>query len=208
MMAYSTVPTVAPGDAWSAAQHNTYIRDNFAALWKGTANGDMDYYTGLTDKARLALGAVGTILMSNGTIPTWGDPKTLAGILAAIGVATFNPDADYGGTWGDVAGASVSLTLPAGKTYTVFALASLTGYSALANSGRGTQTQVVIDGNGGGNYGWAGSESTMRNQPIQAMHYRTGIASGARVCKVQAQADTGTATHVTLGKLLALAFTE
>lgn len=32
-MAYSAVPTVATGDLWTAAQHNTYIRDNEAALY-------------------------------------------------------------------------------------------------------------------------------------------------------------------------------
>ena len=30
-MGYSIVPTVATGDLWTAANHNTYIKDNFAA---------------------------------------------------------------------------------------------------------------------------------------------------------------------------------
>ncbi len=29
---FSTVPTVATNDQWTAAQHNQYIRDNFDAL--------------------------------------------------------------------------------------------------------------------------------------------------------------------------------
>lgn len=29
-MGYTAVPTVSPGDLWTAANHNTYIRDNFA----------------------------------------------------------------------------------------------------------------------------------------------------------------------------------
>jgi len=28
-MAYTTPPTVSTGDTWTAAQHNTYLRDNF-----------------------------------------------------------------------------------------------------------------------------------------------------------------------------------
>jgi len=33
-MSYTAVPTVATGDPWSAANHNTYIRDNFAWLFE------------------------------------------------------------------------------------------------------------------------------------------------------------------------------
>ena len=32
-MSYSPVPTVVTGDTWTASQHNTYIRDNFAAVY-------------------------------------------------------------------------------------------------------------------------------------------------------------------------------
>ena len=31
-MAYSTVPTVSTSDSWTASQHNTYLKDNMAAL--------------------------------------------------------------------------------------------------------------------------------------------------------------------------------
>jgi len=34
-MSYSPVPTVVTGDTWTASQHNTYIRDNFAAVYNG-----------------------------------------------------------------------------------------------------------------------------------------------------------------------------
>lgn len=35
-MAYSAVPTVATGDLWTAANHNQYIKDNFAYLYDRT----------------------------------------------------------------------------------------------------------------------------------------------------------------------------
>lgn len=70
-MAYSAVPTVANGDSWSAAQHNTYIKDNLAAIWVGTTAGDMDYYSSATAKTRLAAGSGGSILKHNGTTPGW-----------------------------------------------------------------------------------------------------------------------------------------
>lgn len=42
-MAYTAVPTVTTGDLWTAANHNTYIRDNFAASAPDlfTAKGDI-----------------------------------------------------------------------------------------------------------------------------------------------------------------------
>jgi hypothetical protein len=52
-MGFSIVPTVSNGDTWSAANHNTYIRDNFAAVWAGSLAGDVDYYTSATTKATL-----------------------------------------------------------------------------------------------------------------------------------------------------------
>lgn len=78
-MSYNAVPTVAPGDAWSAAQHNTYIRDNFAAMWKGVSAGDLDYYTGAIDKMRLALVA-GGILTGGASAPAYL-PLVTGGLL-------------------------------------------------------------------------------------------------------------------------------
>ena len=69
-MAFTTVPTVATGDLWSAAQHNTYIKDNFAAVWVGSAAGDIDYYTAATTKTRLAA-VNGGMLISSASAPSW-----------------------------------------------------------------------------------------------------------------------------------------
>jgi len=88
-MAYSVVPLVAVGDLWTAANQNTYLKDNMAAVWVGTTAGDVDYYTGAANKARVAasnggifisgaaapswlpIGAGGGLLTENGTIPSW-----------------------------------------------------------------------------------------------------------------------------------------
>ena len=55
MTSYNAVPTVITGDLWTAAQHNTYIRDNFAATrqvdvfvptvggWNNTDATDLEY---------------------------------------------------------------------------------------------------------------------------------------------------------------------
>lgn len=70
-MTYSAVPTVANGDSWSAAQHNTYLRDNEAALWPYTTAGDMAYATASNALGRLGIGGAGAILRSTGSAPSW-----------------------------------------------------------------------------------------------------------------------------------------
>ena len=73
-MAYSVVPAVAFGDMWTAANQNTYLKDNFAAVWVGTAAGDVDYYTGAANTSRLPIGTAGQALVVNAgaTAPEWG----------------------------------------------------------------------------------------------------------------------------------------
>lgn len=71
-MSFATVPTVANGDSWSAAQHNTYLRDNLAALFPYTAAGDIAYASAANALSRLAKPSVDSILKntSAGT-PSW-----------------------------------------------------------------------------------------------------------------------------------------
>ncbi len=85
-MAYSVVPTVATGDLWTAANHNTYIRDNFAAGVPGlfTSAGDMAYASGLRAATRLPVGSAGKILRVLATgLPGWGGP-----VITRIGGST------------------------------------------------------------------------------------------------------------------------
>lgn len=57
-MAYTPVPVVATGDLWSAADHNTYIRDNFAAGVPDifTAKGDLCVASGPNAATVLPIG--------------------------------------------------------------------------------------------------------------------------------------------------------
>ena len=66
-MAYTPVPTKNTGDLWSAADHNTYIKDNFAAGVPDifTAKGDLAAATAADAAAKLAVGANGLILMAD-----------------------------------------------------------------------------------------------------------------------------------------------
>lgn len=70
-MAFTTVPTVATGDTWSASQHNTYVRDNIAALWPYATAGDIAYATSSSVLGRIAIGAEGYKLSASASTPTW-----------------------------------------------------------------------------------------------------------------------------------------
>lgn len=72
MATKSTVPTVANGDSWSAAQHNTYLRDNIEALWPYTTAGDMAYASASNQLSRLPIGTSYKFLQSSGSAPQWG----------------------------------------------------------------------------------------------------------------------------------------
>lgn len=124
-MSYSTVPTVAPGDAWSASQHNTYLRDNLSAIWKGTTAGDMDYYSGPSDKTRLPL-SPGSMLMAGASAPVWVSGIRYVTIMLNDGVAL---------TAGDDA---ARFRIPAGITGW-----NLVSIAASRKSGTGTLTLQV-----------------------------------------------------------------
>jgi len=56
-MARNAWPTVFTGDSWSAAQHNTYGRDNDAAYWVYTNPGDLAIASAANTLKRLGLGS-------------------------------------------------------------------------------------------------------------------------------------------------------
>lgn len=70
-MAFNNTFTAVVGATYTASQYNTYVRDNFTAIWVGTTAGDIDYYTSASAKTRLAIGTAGQILMSTGSAPFW-----------------------------------------------------------------------------------------------------------------------------------------
>lgn len=72
-MAYDNGYTAVTGATFTAAQYNTYDRDNRTAMWVGTTAGDTEYYTGATAKARIAKGAAGEKYVSDGSKPVWID---------------------------------------------------------------------------------------------------------------------------------------
>jgi len=78
-MAYRVVPTVSTGDAWTAINHNTYIKDNFASGVPDifTTAGDMIYASTANAGSRLGIGTAGQYLRMNSaeTGVEWGSPS-------------------------------------------------------------------------------------------------------------------------------------
>lgn len=207
-MAFTSPMTAVTGATYTAAQFNTHVRDNLNAIWVGTTAGDMAYWTSATTRARLAKGAANTVLMNNGSVPSWSSNPAISGLFAKIGGVSFSPDADYsGGAYADVTGATVTLVLPAGKTYTIMSIASIQAYNTYAGSGRQTKIQTVIDGTAQNHDGANGSMNPPRNEGETRIAIKTGVTSGSKVVKLQAMAD-GNPTHVTGGYLIAIAFAE
>jgi microcystin-dependent protein len=64
-MAINFMPTVATGDVWTAAQHNTYLRDNILALFPYTAQGDIAYASSPTTLARLPKPTTKSVLQND-----------------------------------------------------------------------------------------------------------------------------------------------
>jgi len=91
-MAFNNSFTAVTGATYTAAQYNTYVRDNLSAIWVGTTAGDMDYYTAATTKARLAIGASGYILSSSGSAPTWSANVKYITALLNVNVALVTGD--------------------------------------------------------------------------------------------------------------------
>lgn len=108
-MAYNTVPTVATGNSWSAAQHNTYIRDNFTALWPYTTAGDIAVASSASALSRLPKGVDGTALKMVSGSPAWAVDTTLQDVYPVgsvyMSTASTDPATTFGfGTWTAVQG--------------------------------------------------------------------------------------------------------
>ena len=112
-MGYTVVPYVNPGDSWTAAQHNTYIRDNFAALWPFTAAGDITLAQSAYAITKLPIGAENTILVNVDNSVSWSNldqiycavevtstsVSTASWTLLSYDNATKNPYDIYNGTY-------------------------------------------------------------------------------------------------------------
>lgn len=206
-MAFNNTFTAVVGATYTAAQYNTYVRDNFTAIFVGTTAGDIDYYTSSSAKARLAIGASNTVLGSSGSAPQWSHSPSIAGVLHTKGTVDFSPGGQvFSSTWADISFAAVSLTLSVTCTIVVFS--EITGYTDNAGTGYGFLIRAMVNGVADtGTIPFNGSQTEIRNGSVSYLYYTTGVTAGSRLVKMQCQANTVN-NVVERGRLIALAFVE
>lgn len=187
---------------YTAAQYNTHVKGNFNSIWVGTTAGDLDYYTSSTAKTRLAIGASGRVLTSNGTIPTWAVAKT----LNARATADWNAGEQSitNTSYTDVTNATVNITTTA--TCTVLMIA--TGVFATNFAGNRGWVAPMIGGTTLGDTGGVHTSSAVY-VPFTTIYYRTGLAAATITCKLQGRANAGgNAAIFERGRIIVLAFAE
>jgi hypothetical protein len=206
-MAYSIVPSVSTNDTWSAAQNNTNIKDNFAALWPYTAAGDIPYATGASTLSKLAKPASLLVLTMDSTgVPVWQSCGNISGGLHTKGTVDFSPSQTITSTsLTDITGAT--LTLVTSVTCTIYVEANIVGYQAtggrtilLASVVGGVVDPNLIQSNGG--------DAAARNEALPYIYYATGVAAGNIIVKLQSKKDATANVYIHDGRLTAIAYAE
>jgi hypothetical protein len=205
-MAYNPVPTVATGDPWSAANANTYWRDNFAAGVPDifTAAGDMAYATAANVAAVLAKPSVTSIFRMLATgVPDWLDVTKIPGVLHNHAQVNFAPAQTFAGGWEYITGATVTLTL--GTQCSIFVRATVTGYNA--SGGRSFFVRSEVDGAADPSTSLPFNGGEARNEGLSYFYKVRTIPAGSRTVKLQCAADTDP-NYVEKGHLEVMAFAE
>ena len=212
-MGYASVFTAVTGATYTAAQFNTYTRDNFAAVWVYTTAGDMVYAASSTTLSRLGKPSTSAdyyLHMTNAGVPTWQLGNQITGVLNNIGSVDWSPGSPqaFSGSWADISGATKTMVLAAGTTYRIVIIANVKGYND--TDGRTMPLRGVVAGtpDSGTTPGNGGSTSNPRNEALPYIYTVGGVASGSVVCKLQCAGDGGSTSNVSSGRMIVLAFAE
>lgn len=205
--AYADPPTFTPLQKLTAALQNQ-IGDAIRSMYWWSQAGSIPYSYSADQLEELTKPSVDSLMqfLTGDGIPSWV-AKTSIGGIHAVGIKAFAPDTTFSAH--DVTGATVTLTLAVQCTVLVFAI--VTCYSTLANEGVGTDLWPVIDGTAVSNDNGSifnGSSSTPRNEVLPLLGVKQSVAAGSRICKLYAGSDSGHATYVTRGYMVAMAFVE
>lgn len=204
-MATSVVPTVVTGDTWTAANHNTYIRDNLNELLQYQQAEDLIVGAGAGALKRLAKGANGSYLgINNSGALAYSNitmPKSIhASIMGDISVEKTTTSTSFV----DI-GLDATLTLT--KTCTVFVFAA--GSLATGNSSYPTAVRAVVGGTAMANNNALPITYMTQYAPFSLVWMRTGVAAGSQIVKVQLKSgNAGTTAYFSGGYIVAIAFEE
>lgn len=179
-MAYTDVITVATGDTWTAANNNTYIRDNFAAGVPAifTAAGDIAYASGVKAASRLGIGTEGqALVVGSSGLPEWGSA------IPSISVEHVDQTSDEllavtSGNYSDISGMTKTITVTQASKIILIATGTMSDQS---ESGIGI-LRSMIDGN-------AGKQSAVSMGAYKwgiAVNQVQAVSAGSIVCKLQA----------------------
>ena len=183
-MPWSSPKTWNFGYKVKAQDLNTEIRDKLNEIWKFVQKGDLWVALSSTSADRLPVGADGQVLIADSNQAMgmrWG---SIAPIFQFKEVTTsFQTNST---TPIDYPNASIDLTLPAGATYIIKAMAS--GKLLAEAPASAASVRLVIDGTAQGVGQSASSNSTSDYgwRPYCTVFARTGIAAGTRNIKLQA----------------------
>ena len=199
-MAYTPIPDYVTNQLITAAHGNTYWKNNFAALFPYTTIGDVAYASASDVLSRLGIGSEGQSLIVASGIPAWG------GTIKDIDIIDVSPEQLFSSaTWTDITGATLTLALPCTCTILIFAV--VTGYVNADLAGYSFGIRGLIDGTADADANYNGSSNPKRNEAFPYIWYKTGIAAGNRIAKLQCQEKTQD-LYVTKARLIALAFAE
>jgi hypothetical protein len=148
-MAYNPVPTVATGDLWTASNHNTYIRDNFAAGVPDifTAAGDLAIASGANAATNLPIGSSGQVLQVIAGLPAWNGAdgclvrkstaQSISNNVLPTAISSFDIESwDYNSYH---SGSDGYITVPETGIYTVQVGAFFTGHATV-----GTKRAIYV----------------------------------------------------------------
>ncbi len=205
-MAFSSPFTAVTGAVFTAAQWNTYGRDNLNAIWVGSAAGDIDYYSSASAKTRIAKPSVDSVLKNTSLgAPAWLAMTALPGRIHTIGdVSDASTRTTNSTTLTDVVGVTLNLTLT--ETCTIVALAFGQSFT---NAGLYYPTFAInIDGTDDPNAKFTSRDAAVR-PTFFTFYMRTGILAGTRNVKLRFKIQNASDdAFCTGGRLLALAIKE
>jgi len=201
-MAYSPVPTVATGDLWTASNHNTYIRDNFAAGVPDIfqAAGDLVYASGADAAARLPIGNTGQILSIAGGLPAWGYAVPVLGYVEKNGIVNQSSS-----LWADIPDLSVNITMPAAGKIIAFAM----GVTRAQGVYDEVNMRLVIDGTANAIISqYKKYVSDDQSQGNLSQIFQKSVAAGSRNIKLQLANSAGAPSQVTFywGNIMVIGF--
>lgn len=203
-MAFNNSFTAVVGATYTAAQYNTYVRDNFTAVWVYTAAGDMVYATSATALARLAKPSVDSVMkMTSLGVPSWLALSAFPAKLHTFGSNFSNSGGTSTSTSYVATGVSFNLSLT--QTCSVIAFAF----------GRGSKNSGSYDGNFGIRIDGTqdpDDKITIRSttgENFSTWYYRTAIAAGTKAVELRYKtANAGDAVGFSSGGVFAMAFVE